>query len=86
MDKKIEFDLNLNWYGFAIGASVLLILLKVFGVIECSIWLALTPVLILVGPTVFIVFIVGIITCYLMLSGKVSNDKNDDEVDLGKKI
>lgn len=82
MDKEIEFNLNLNWYGFAIGASVMLILLKVFGVIECSIWLALMPVLILVGLTVFIIFIVGVITCYLMVSGKVSSNEESDETDL----
>lgn len=82
MNKDIEFNFNMNWYGFAIGVSVMIILMKVLGIIECSVWIALAPILILVGLTIFIIFIVGVITCWLMFSGQVSNDKNNDEIDL----
>lgn len=79
MDKNIEFNFNLNWYGISLVASVLLILMKAFGIIECSIWIALAPILIFAGLTVLIIFIVGVITCYLILFGKVSDD---DELDI----
>lgn len=76
----IEFNMNFNWYGFAIGISVFLILFKALGFIDCSIWIALSPIFILLGITCLIVFIVGLITCYLILSGGVSDEDNESDV------
>lgn len=73
-DKKYDIRFDTSWYGFAIGATLMLIILKCLNMISCSWWWVFSPVLFMIAWTVFIVFIIGLIAIYYVSTGKFEED------------
>ena len=73
-DTKFEIDINLLKVSF--WMTVILAILKLANVINISNWLVFLPLMIYIGWVVFIIFLIGFITVYL-ISTKSVEELND---------
>lgn len=72
----IELDSNaLKW---AIVVSFLLTVMKILGWINIGIWLILLPIFIVIGIWFIIIFLIGLITVY-MVAEEMSKDTGESE-------
>ena len=78
-DKKYDIQFDMNWYGFAVGATLFLIILKCLNMIGCSWWWVFSPILFVIAWTVFMVFIIGLIAIYYVTTGKFEEDIEEFE-------
>lgn len=71
-----KFEININLLKVSFWMTVILAILKLANVIDISNWLVFLPLMIYIGWVVFIIFLIGLITVYL-ISTKSVEELND---------
>lgn len=76
-----NFGVDFNFLKTGFWATVVLAILKITNIIEISNWLVLLPLLISIGILFLIIFLIGIMTLYLVdkeLINKTDDDNSDE--------
>ncbi len=71
-----KFEININLLKVSFWITIILAILKLANVIDISNWLVFLPLMIYIGWVVFIIFLIGLITVYL-ISTKSVEELND---------
>lgn len=78
-NKKYDIGFQIDWWGMAIGATIMMIILKCLNFIDCT-WLwVFAPMLVVVGCMFLLVFVVGLISIYYFLINNQEED-GDEEI------
>lgn len=81
-DKKFDIDFKMDWWGFATGATIMMIVLKCLNLIDCIWWWVFAPMLVVLCCNFLLVFIVGIISIYYFsMYGQEDDKDNEDETE-----
>ena len=67
---------DIGIFHLAVWTSIILMILKLTKVINISVWLVFSPILIVLGITCILIFIVGLITTYKDFD---ESDKQEDD-------
>ena len=75
-----EVDLNFNFSTFklAVVISAILLVMKLAGWADISMWIILLPLIICVGLWFLMVFLIGLFTLYLFIK-QVGNEQDESE-------
>lgn len=71
-----KFEININLLKVSFWITIILAILKLANVIDISNWLVFLPLMIYIGWVVFVIFLIGLITVYL-ISTKSVEELND---------
>ena len=75
---KMDFELNFSTFKLAIILSVALMVMKIAGWIDISIWIILLPIFIAIGIWFFIVFLIGLFTLFILVKTITEPDESSE--------
>lgn len=79
--KNYDIEFNPGIFGWAGIITFLFVVLKIFGVINWSIWWVISPIFFAIGWICFLIFCLGLLSLFLLAqeSGKKPKDDNAKE-------